>query len=79
MLSKMVFKGLIHFLQIFTGVVSASLIYSLFIGQEKAMWLFDMVYAVICWSILIWLIKQDKVVLEKKFRDFFFDEDEWGD
>jgi len=64
-----------HFLQAFTGLVTASLIYTLYSGHANQLWL-DVFYVVLSWSILIWVGRQDSVVLQKKFKDYFFDDEE---
>ncbi|MFP3726354.1 hypothetical protein U8V72_14295 [Priestia filamentosa] len=75
MLSKIIFKGLMHFLQAFTGFVTASLIWTLYKGHTNQLWL-DILYVVVSWSILIWVGRKDVHLLEQKFKSYFFDDEE---
>lgn len=73
--SSFIFRCLITFGQIFTASVSISLGCTIYFKKWESLWL-DAVYTVGCWIVVIWLSKQDLKVLERRFTDYFFEEDE---
>lgn len=70
-----IFKFLMIGTQLFTVFVTSSLIISLYTRHLQSIWL-DIIYTVGCWTIIIWLSKQDLNVLQHKFKDYFFGEDD---
>lgn len=70
-----IFKFLLIGTQLFTVFVTSSLIISLYVRHFQGIWL-DIIYTMGCWTIIVWLSKQDVAVLYHKFKDYFFEEDE---
>lgn len=70
-----IFKFLLIGTQLFTVFVTCSLVISLYVRHFQGIW-WDIIYTIGCWTIIILLSNQDLNVLQDKFKDYFFEEDE---